>query len=45
MVCAAFELLDRSNNLTFKHHRWAMAAPPEERQRWLALIRVVRFGD
>jgi hypothetical protein len=34
-VCRAFELCDRSHNLTFNHHLRVMAAPAEERQAWL----------
>jgi hypothetical protein len=35
-VAAAFELCDRSHNLSFTHHLVAMAAPATERQRWLS---------
>ena len=34
-VCRAFELCDRSHDLTFSHHLRVMAAPAEERQSWL----------
>ncbi len=34
-VCNAFDFSPRSEKLTFKHYRMAMAASPEGRQRWL----------
>jgi hypothetical protein len=34
-VARAYELSSRDDNLTFFHHRTAMAAPPAQRARWL----------
>jgi hypothetical protein len=34
-VCKAFKLSFRNYNLSFEYHRTAMAAQPEDRQRWV----------
>jgi hypothetical protein len=46
-VSRAFELSFRNDNLTFEHHRAAMAAPPEQRSVWLDCARPITIpkGD